>query len=491
MKFVLVFVFVIVLFCGNCMSSEQSHKRCPIAECINSGNGHLSSAIICNSCTVKIMSNKNAAFLLREAQRTAHNYIRTRLADVNADILFLIFNEFLDTTSMINLLNAYPAATLSSVARDCFRRRYKGYTVHLTNDTQSGISVNDESKFVVVSMKKAAKILRMFGTVMQHLKVEHPSTIVSQYINEFTSGSLIKFDMFSIENDTFEYFTNSFQAVNELIIREKVIGAHLPFNQIFPNIQRLELENNRSIPMNFIHCEFSLLKSAKINLWRMSGDEGMIDAFYLKNRQIRSLEVIFLTEHLCKILNNHLQNMGNLTIRTHDFRIANETTMKHVKHFRIVRAHLDFEPRNLKLLFPHLQSLKIGYAKLFSIVWIDFCRKHRNVQYLEIHGVYKDPVSVFQNQLNQVISELPNLIEITLIHGNYVNYPLNHEIISQIIDTHQKLKRLNLLSFYFSENDLYQLRQQFPHWNIITKIQQNSIRALELKLVDLWFEKKN
>lgn len=59
-----------------------------------------------------------------------------------------------------------------------------------------------------------------------------------------------------------------------------------------------------------------------------------------------------------------------------------------------------------------------------------------------------------------MINELKNLTEITLIHKNVsLDFYLKHEIIIQIIDTHQKLMKLNLLKFYLKEKDLNQLQK--------------------------------
>lgn len=502
MKFYsVILLFVIVLFSANCVSSDQSHDRCPIAECINGGNDDLSSAIICNNCTAKILSDNEAALLLREAQRKAqykmeqktqhisHNAPRTRFTDLNVDVLFCVFDQMDNITSMMHLVDVLPV--LYSIARDSFQRKYKEYTVHVANDTQPNLFCDDASKLVYVPMKEAPKLLRMFGNGIRTLSVKHPPTIVSQYINKYTRNSLIKIDMIAIENDTFEHLTNSFSAVQLLSLRDKVKGAHLPLNHIFPNIRRLEINSNfviRKNDLNVLFCDFPHLTEVKMDLFYKSGDEEIVNEFYLKNPQIKNLEVIFLTPNLCDLLNNHLTNVDNLTILTHDFKIEHEVTLQHVTHFRIIRAHLDFEPRSLQLIMPQLKSLRIGYAKLFSDVWVEFARKHKHLKRLEIHGVYFQ--SWRSEQLNQVINEFPNLKEITLIHENYANYPLKQEFIKKVIESHEWLRKLNLIAFYFNENELNQIRQYFEDWTIVTEY-QNRIRAFELKRVNLWFEKKH
>lgn len=65
MKLSLSLIFMAVLFCSSCTSTDQN-SSCSVAECTLNGNGDLSTVVLCNACTTKLLANRK---LFGEVQR--------------------------------------------------------------------------------------------------------------------------------------------------------------------------------------------------------------------------------------------------------------------------------------------------------------------------------------------------------------------------------------------------------------------------------------
>lgn len=200
-----------------------------------------------------VLSNGDAAVRQHQGVRRravdGDNFGRKKLENLNADVLFLIFDE-LDLGDMLKLLKDYPDKMLSAVANEYFWRKYKDYTVQINCTSESNeIQLNDEKKCIFVE-NKAALFLRLFGGVIRNLKVLDPSTLVTQYINKYTSDSLIKLQMrfwvgalqILIQNPL-EHFKKPFSELVDFAIftKGKIKSGILPFNQLFPKLRQLEL----------------------------------------------------------------------------------------------------------------------------------------------------------------------------------------------------------------------------------------------------------
>lgn len=128
----LILLFITTVFGANRTSTDPSSTRftsCSVAECVNSGNVNLSTAIICNGCTARIFSNNDKAIKFYEFQEKLlndddDNFGGKKLVDLNVDVLSLIFDE-LDILDILNLVKAFPGKALPPVANTTFWRRYR------------------------------------------------------------------------------------------------------------------------------------------------------------------------------------------------------------------------------------------------------------------------------------------------------------------------------------------------------------------------------
>lgn len=490
MRFKLIIVFVFVLLSANCMSNGSPHKICSVADCINNAKSDISSAILCKVCMAKILSNHHTAILLHEIQWKMNHINRPNLADLNADVLLLIFDQ-LDILEIINLIKAYPSKQLTAVARYCFRKRYKDYVVHISTPTSAAnkkeIEFDDESKIIHILEKTSAKILRYFGYAIENVRIQYLSTVIVEYLNKYTIDSLKKLTLMSIKKDAFVHLTKPFEKLEELSIHNKIADEHRPFNEIFPNIRKFSFRIYSKVDINFLLCEFLRLERFEIYYPFEAGNEELLEKFVRKNPQLQSLVINQLTPNMCSIINKHAPHLTNLTISTSDLSIKKNTIVEHVQHFRISRHNSGYvsEPLN-KLTFLRLQSLSVVFLQISSVALKEFCKRHKNVSQitdLTLEGVYEN-----QERLYELIRELPSLTEITLQHANIVNYRVIPGTIHAILERCENLTKLNLFAFHFGENESNNLRKQFENnWHIIVEY----YRRDDQSFVNLSFDKKN
>lgn len=71
----------------------SANNDCTIAECMYSGNSDPTTAILCNGCTAKILSNPDAVSHLRQAQRIISYKGPKKLNELIPDVLTVIFEN--------------------------------------------------------------------------------------------------------------------------------------------------------------------------------------------------------------------------------------------------------------------------------------------------------------------------------------------------------------------------------------------------------------
>lgn len=458
-----VLLLVFALFCYRCNGSDApSNSLCSAAECINNGNGDLSSAILCNNCLKNVLSNRNtAASIVRENQ--LDNFGRKRLDDLDCDVLFLIFDE-LHILEILNLLSGYPSKKFSALANEIFRKRYRDYNdVHVDRrDDLKRIDFNQKLKKIMISPNKLKEFMRHFGSFVQHLEIEHPSNVTTPCINEYASDALISLKMTFVETDTFSYFTK-------------------PFTQL----QSLVLHLARDVHFNYTRYDFPILKHLEVKDSLNLADIRLFEEFFRRNSDLQSLKISRLNQATCNMIIEHLKNLEYLDVMINEFKIDNETTFEHVRHLSVGPKQFksfDDGPGTMdKLHLPRLESLQIKFDP-FLDVWKVFCQNHQTVKKVEIIDVFarKD------EELDNVLAELPKLIEIILKASSYYNNSISSEFIRRIIDWHKDLVKFKLLNFNLKDSALNNANSRFRnHWYINAEEDLSTLRT------SVSFESKN
>lgn len=421
----------------------------------------------------EISSNNDNASVFTVVQPKVDKFGGKKLADLNTDVLSLIFDEF-EILDMIKLLTAYPANALSLVAKQSFWRKFKDHVLFIDEaNNHEFIVLDDRSKRIIMYPNNCGNVLKVFGNLIQHLQISFPSNVTIETVNKYTSESLINLKMSFVAVDVFDGFTTPFAALKSLEIRTyvEIKTGQLPLNQLFPNLRRLSLDLFRDVGFAFIIWQYPYLEHFKLYsiIYHQfpSQNEEILMEFFQKNTQIQSIDVKCLNEKLCNIINGHVANLQNLTIETHNIQIDNDTTIEKLKHFSISQSEITDQHQSMsKLTLPRLETLQIVYGQPIAAVWIEFFRKHQHVSHLKIIDAYQ-----LDDDLNQLIDEMPNLIEISFEQSSvqlFFTYAIIVENINRIIETHSQLVKMDFSYFRFSENEMNNFQLKFDNqWNII------------------------
>lgn len=480
MRFTLV-LFAIVIFGNSCTSSEHSlNTGCLVAQCINGDNGDLSellSAILCNNCLTKILSNRDIALRFNDIQQQLksdemNNYGHKRLDDLNADVMLLIFDE-LDFIDILSLIKAH--STLLGIAKNTFWRKYRNYAVTIDAHENSVEfrairTIEIEWKSIhAYQFKLGKKLLKQFGDVIERIKIMSSSnsfpaqyrmySMFSQWIHKYASN-LKALDLNRINSGTFIHFDRPIEQVQELSFisygwnNNENIKAALPLNQLFPNLRVLLMELHFNLNYSFTLCEYSQLDHLKVHLKHVWKEEEFIDTLLSKNRQIKRLDISTWSQNIYNTINKYLQNLEHLTVTK--LNEAVNATFEQVKHFE---CHNVDDEAIAGLSMRNLESLRINYHTRINIYLIPFLKRHQSVRHLMVREMCRGE----SHRFVQLIGAFSNLVEIsieTMADISVLSYVDVCEFIDQIIERHETIEKLNIL-FYPEKNAFNLLHQRY------------------------------
>lgn len=467
-------VFVVTIFFNSCLPSAQSSKGCSIAECINNGNDDVSSVILCNSCLGKILLNTDATMLFHEAQRKVNRHGQTKIYDLNTDVLRIIFDD-LHILQIMNLFEAYPAATISIVANDIFWKKYKDYVVYITSEgpwLTDRIKFDEITKRVIVG-REAPMLLKCFGSAIRYLKMDYLSVMAMKYINKYASDSLITLNMVNVHDNPFEYFKKPFRALEVFTMtgRTAIKAKKMAFNQIFPNLRRLSMLSISDIDESFIAGELPHLEHLHLTIGNLRKKDNIF-GLLRTNEQIRNITIDILSQDLSIVISEHVPNIVNLSISTFD--LENETCFEHVKLLKIGQNAGNFG----KMLLPQLEELEIEYSYNISTEWTEFFSKHQHVKRLKIldSHLHDLQINMFDVFLLKCSYGFPNLIEVTI---ECYDRSIKPYFIQKFIASNSKLEKIKCFSCSIPVDGVDTLRRDHGNDWIISAIPQyGSIKEL-------------
>lgn len=473
--------------------------------------------LMCNSClgnaTENVdLINENIAspeleFQLKNQTGIVDHKQKMKFIELNIDVQLLIFDElnFDDLISMATI-----NSMLHSVASRTFYGKYRDHTVWI-GEGAFKTRRNGRKKFRMWNGPKtifiriednelALDCLQYFGSTIQKLYFDNVlvyfdnqiytqeySDEVARYdvmkdaVNKYTANSLTLLHLSGIAEDDLRQFT-PFEKVEELsiYIRNEKPENQFKLNTFVPNVRRLEIRMNDYYNYEWLDCKFSHLEHLTVDFVTPSTPKGskQIEAMLRKNSQIRSIEIDHFPPNYAEVINDLLPYIENLTITSGE--LTTNSEMIHFEYVKELKLRL-YRPQSInKLTFERLESFHMEYSSSYTnfgieyIVpeWLEFFQNHPNLSKLFLYSM-----KIPEIHLIEIINHFPNLMEIMIQIGNYID----PEIIVGIIESHKNLMKFVWRPDKYEESDMTMLRKRFEkEWNV---------RDVKKQL--FWIERKN
>lgn len=290
--------------------------------------------------------------------------------------------------------------------------------------------------------------------------MENNAAIAKRMANKNYTKSLIELDLRAVESgDVFGTVPYENVEFLKFTISEDYESTKvMPFNQLFPKLQRLKLKLHADIDYDFIDCELPHLKSVSIGVSEGAWERlDQINGLFRKNPQIRSVEVDWSRPDYIIDLSKMLPNLQNLTFHFTSIQIENETVhFENVDTFSTVRSPIPGTLKNLS--FSKLKNLTLSYnfRSDRDNQWIEFFKRHQSMTELHLSS----PPHGMTIPLVMFTADLTNLVDVTV----QSDCGFDFETISRFINNHNKLMKFK---FPTNEPNKSKIVQHFEHdWHI-------------------------
>lgn len=391
-----------------------------------------------------------------------------KLQTLNTDELEIIFAR-LDLDQLAHM--AAVDERFANIAKKELAKRCPDYRLEIiwshVGSASKFTSSNSLKRLSVYEYKLGLKLLKYFGELFPVLAIHNNnfeaerSIVINRYANKYVSEFVTQFKLDIVEG-TLEQYTNAFKGVQELdciIKAENIDDTVLPWNELFPNLQKLSLEIDVTLELNgnysFADCELPQLEALVISYNDTGKRNKQIEGLIRKNPQIRDLELKFCQRDYIKVINQLLPNLE--TIILHKLNLNEALHFEKVQRF-VLKTN---NPRGIEnLSFSNLESIRIHYSPRLFDNWLAFFKKHPNLFRLHLQEHTSSNQSV---QLEELTSVLPNLVEVTMQYSNYIS----REDIAKFIETHDKLMKFRFFVRSYKAPDFDTLRDRFgDEWEI-------------------------
>lgn len=275
-----------------------------------------------------------------------------------------------------------------------------------------------------------------------------------------------------IEKHTFTNLTRPFPNVKKLHlnIRTNQNGSALPIDELFPNLEILQInywdspnksENNGN---RFIERELPAIEHLKyLSIYALVENEADIATIQKqlgnmlsKNSQIKTLSYDgHVLNDFVQEINEHLPNLEDFTVYNLHPKIR-PVHFENVKHFKL-NAWAPCPAENIS--FSHLEFLKMSYLPRIRDSWLKFFRDHQNLRQL-------DCLATEEEGLAELLADLSDLQEIRISSWD----AFHTNLVSRLIENHE-----NVVKFHYNASpknstvhlDMDAFLQKFENeWNI-------------------------
>lgn len=343
--------------------------------------------------------------------------------------------EILKNTDLKGLLKlAEVNKNFSDLAVAAFKRNYATQRIRI------GLGDLRNIDRFVYETDVILKTLKLFGSGISSMNLycnglldDRYSSVVNRLVNNCSCTALTDFGMYDCAGNVWQDMTQPFKSVHTFTyaIRSGDMGNDFkPFNELFPNLQALALQNFMARDGSHADCTFPFLKRLAMQRRNQFPEFGSsFEKVVRKNLQIQDFAAINLTPSFLKFVSQHLLSVENLQITM----LSTGTEIiefPNVKRF--IGAHFAAE----KLQLPKLQDLRIQFNALNRDSCIKFIQNHPNIS-----RFYLTSGSELDNQaFADITSNLVNVIVMFIDDASRIT-PQN---IAKFMENNVKIQNLFL-----------------------------------------------
>lgn len=379
--------------------------------------------------------------------------------NLNLDCQLLIVEQ-LPLTALITMAetNKY----FLQLARDVFERKFSKTRVEFQAPFMNSPKVYSQTvgPVKIKDLETVSKVLKYFGRSIESLKVRYYTSDnkthanINQLINSQCADTLKQFNVVSYKNRFFDDFSAPFKKVENVSVRgvfNRFGGDDFCFDALFPSMHRLSLELAEGLNMSWFHREFKHLEHVNIDLCAYDApgcfSEQVLEKFFEKNAQIRSLKISYFTRNLLKHAARDLEKLENLQIEMHEDQPEDDSTenghhiiladdseiyFEHLKSLSMKRSSNSL-PKNITLR--NLIELQTDAYPRKCLRWIEFVESSASLRKLTLNGRH-----LRKEEVSRLAAANLHLTEARIKCKSDVDY----ETIAKFIENSKFLKRLSI-----------------------------------------------
>lgn len=290
---------------------------------------------------------------------------------------------------------------------------------------------------IINDIRMIEDTLKYFGRFIPKIQLKNVngnakySEKIMKLINEYCSETLVSMEILFNDSEllnfnSLKYAIKPFKRVEYLSI-----GGNMPqtsdiplMNETFPALKRLSL-STYSPNNEFINYHFPQLEQAHLYVL----DIDYVDEFLDLNPQIKTIELAEATPVTLRKLAMKFPQLEELTIESTGA-ISDDEEKIHFNNVTTFTMNYAYKNTAKHLHFPALQQFNIDFNGDESNDWIDFVKNHKHLTRFNLKYSYLLDNSTF----TALTAELPNLVEMSVIHTKRVGDLISANVIVEFLE---------------------------------------------------------
>lgn len=392
----------------------------------------------------------------------------TKFTDLNDDCKLLIL-ETLDFNSLVNLAGANRAS--SYLTTDVYRRTFASKQIKIEGPfvDRETPAVESNDLIRIYSFKVVTRLVHNFGSYITKLIIDAVGMKKNQVLEVIAlvnrhCDALIELKIVNLDEEVFPSADQQpFSSVKVFSLHSSLMNPveqRLAMNKMFPKLENLTLQNMKIIDRQNILQTFPNLKHFSVSLMHLEGfvEQDLVQMISL-NPQIYSLSISGVSMKLLMFLSEYSPNLRCLSLH---WILQNSPYQTHIQFKNVrqldVKASQDYFSRIVT--FDGLEEFNLECFFYVGDIWLSFIRRHASIKKLVISNG-----QLSENQLRDLIGNIPNLVEATITIARDVDL----QLMIQFLNQNPKMQKLDLSFRGIDEIDVSKAFENTiqRNWNVL------------------------